>query len=84
MSGVSKRKCIAAGRDVQLPWGAINREDRTRRLIHGLVKQTQFCVSFFRSMVTKKELSNSSKLSIFESVFVPIPPYRWPRILGND
>jgi len=34
----------AAGREVQVPWNGI--QGRTKRLIHGLVKQMQFCVSF--------------------------------------
>ena len=43
-----ERKCTAAGGDVQVPWGGIYewRKSEKRDLIHGLVKQTQFCVSF--------------------------------------
>jgi len=42
------------------------------RLIHGLVKQAQFCASFYHFVVTKRELSNTAKLSVFKSVFVLI------------
>jgi len=42
-----------------------------RRLIHRLVKLTQFCVSFI-ALWTKWELSNTAKLSDFRSLFVPI------------
>jgi len=45
-----------------------------RRLIHGLVKLTQFCVNFI-SVATKREISNTVKLSVFKSIFVPILTY---------
>jgi len=34
--------------------------------------QTQFCVSFISFVVTKREFSNTEKLLVFKSVFVPI------------
>jgi len=40
-----------------------------RRLIHGLLRE------FYRPVVTKWELSNTAKLSVFKSVFVPILTY---------
>ena len=43
-----------------------------RRLIHGMLKLMQFCVSFFRSVVTKRELSNSPKLWVVKAAFVLI------------
>jgi len=46
----------------------------TRRLIHGLVKLTQFCVSFI-TLRSKRKLSNAVKLSAFKSVFVLILTY---------
>ena len=44
-------------------------------MIYRLVELTQFWVSFFRSVVTKRELSNTAELSVFKSVFVPILSY---------
>jgi len=44
-------------------------EGETRRLIHGLVKQLR---ELYRSVVTKQEVSNNAKLSVFKSVFVAI------------
>jgi len=45
----------------------------TKILIHGLVKQTQFRVIPMNSVVvTQRELSNTAKLSVYKSVFVPI------------
>ena len=53
-----------------------------RRLIHGLVKLTQFCVSFIALWAQNGEFSNAAKLSVFKSTFVPI--LTWSSILGND
>ena len=41
----------------------------TKELMHGLVKQTQLCVSFKCSVVTKRELTNTAKFSVFKWVF---------------
>jgi len=41
----SKQQNTAASRELQVPWGSINVTEGGR-LIHGLVKQTQLCVSF--------------------------------------
>jgi len=41
---------------------------------YGLVKLTQFCMSSI-AVVTKRELSNTAKLSVFKSVFVQILTY---------
>jgi len=43
----------------------------TKRLIHGFRKQTQFCVSFV-ALWWKRELSKTTKISLFKSVFIPI------------
>jgi len=51
-----------------------DRRRSTRRLIHGLVKLTQFCVSFI-TLRSKRKLSNAVKLSAFKSVFVLILTY---------
>jgi len=47
----------------------------TRKLIHGLVKHTQFFCELNRSLITKREISNAAKLSVIKSVFVPILTY---------
>ena len=61
----SKRQYTEVGGEVQLPWRGIH---EWRKAEQGgwcrLVKQTQFCVP--------RELSNTAKLSVFKSVFVPI------------
>jgi len=50
-------------------------EGGTTRLIHGLVKVNAVLREFYCSVVTKRELSNIAKLSVFKSVFVPILTY---------
>jgi len=69
----NERQYTAAGGEVQVPRGGFTSDGRrsARRLIHGLVKLTQFCVSFI-ALWTKREPSNTAKLSVFTSVFVPI------------
>jgi len=47
----------------------------SRRLIHGLVKLTQFCVNFIALWAQNREFSNAAKLSVFKSTFVPILTY---------
>jgi len=72
----SERQYTRAGGEVQVPRGGFTSDGRRsgRRLIHGLVKLTQFCVSFI-ALLTKREPSNTAKLSVFTSVFVPILTY---------
>jgi len=43
-------------------------------MIHGFVKETQLCVSF-AICGDKTEHSNTAKLSVYKSVFVPIFTY---------
>ena len=45
------------------------------RLIGELAELTLFCVSFIALAATKQELSNTAKLSVFNSIFVPILTY---------
>jgi len=72
------RQCMrqVSGGEVQVPRGGFTSDGRrsARRLIHRLVKLTQFCVSFI-ALWTKREPSNTAKLSVFTSVFVPILTY---------
>jgi len=57
-------------------------EGGTRRLIHGLVKPTQSFIAL--SVVTQRELSNTAKLSVFKSVFVPILTYGHESMLMTE
>jgi len=66
---VAKFKYLKVVQYLRVTWGG------ARRSLHGLVKQTQFSVSFYRSVMTKRELSNTAKLAVFKSVFVPILRY---------
>ena len=45
------------------------------RLIRELAELSLFCVSFIALAATKQELSNTAKLSVFNSIFVPILTY---------
>jgi len=49
-------------------------EDRTRRLTHGFgVGKTNVILrELYRSVVKKRELSNTANLSVYTPVFVPI------------
>jgi len=49
------------------------------RLIRGLVKQTQFCVNFI-ALVTKRQLSNTAKLSVHNPGLFRSSPM----VLNND
>ena len=55
-----------------LGWHLRVTESVRKKLIHGWVKGMQFYVSFYCSVVTKRELSNTAKFSVFKSVFFPI------------
>jgi len=54
-----------------------------RRLIHGLVNQTDLH-ELYRSVATKLELSNITKLSVFKSVCVAIFTYGHESWLMTD
>jgi len=62
-------------RSSTLGWHLRVAEGGARRLKHGLVKQTQFCVSFIALWPQNGRLSNTARLSVFKSVFVPILIY---------
>jgi len=72
----SERQYTSAGGEVQVPRGVFTSDGMqgAKRWIHRLVKLTQFCVSFI-ALWTKRDLSNTAKLSVFISVFVPILTY---------
>jgi len=54
-----------------LGWYLRVTEGGARRLIHGKINLRKF----YRSVVTKLELSNTAKLPVFKSVVVPILTY---------
>jgi len=55
----------------------------TKILIHGLVKQTQFCASFIALWSQNREISMTAKLLVFKSVFVPILSKEQTTEVGN-
>jgi len=70
----SERQYTAAGREVQAPRSGIfasggrwNEEIDTR-----IGNANAVLRELYRSVITKRELSNTTKLSVFKSVFVPI------------
>jgi len=58
-------------------------EGRTRRLIHGLVKQMQFCVSFFALWSQNGSFQTPQRCQFYWSLFQSLPIV-WSKILGND
>jgi len=57
-------------------WLSTSEGRRNRKLINGLVfKANAVLRELYRSVVTKRELSNTAKLLVFKSVFVPIFTY---------
>ena len=50
-------------------------EGRTRRLIHGNGKANAVLCEVYRSVIAKRELSSTEKLSFFKSVLVPMLTY---------
>ena len=70
----SQRQYTAAGGEVKYLGVVFPSGGRRRRLIHGLVKPTQLCV-FYCSVVRKQELSDTAKLLVLKSVFIPILTY---------
>jgi len=48
---------------------------RNKKIDTRVVEANPFLREFHRSVVTKRELSNTAKLSVFKSVFVPILTY---------
>ena len=66
--------CSRCRRSNTLEWYSRVVEVRTKILIHGLVKQTQFCLSFV-ALWSQTGDSKTAKLSVFKSVFVPMLVY---------
>jgi len=82
---INPRQCVLQASDntlqqverlSNLTWYLRVTEGRTRRLLHGLVKQTQFCVLRALSLCGDKNGSfKHRKAAGFKSVFVPILTY---------
>jgi len=63
-----------------LRWYSRATESRTTRLINGFGKANAVLHELYHSVVTKRDLSNTAKVSALKSVFVAISPM----ILSND
>jgi len=63
-----------------LRWYSRATESRTTRLINGFCKANAVLHELYHSVVTKRGLSNTAKVSALKSVFVAISPM----ILSND
>jgi len=70
----SERHHTAAGEDVQVPRAGIYvwRKAETQEIDTRIGKDNAVRRELYRSVVTKRELSNTVKLSVFKSIFVPI------------
>ena len=65
----NEQQCTARGGEVQVPWGGTYEWRKAKR------KDNTVLHELYRSVVTKWELSNTTKLSLFKLVFVPILTY---------
>jgi len=72
MFAASERQCTAAGGKSKY-LGLVFTSDWRRT--EEIDKANAVLCEFHRSVVTKRELSNNAKLSVFKSVCVPILPY---------
>jgi len=70
----SERQYTAAGGEVQVPRGGIYewRKAEPQDMDTRIGKANAFLRDLYRSVAPKRELSNTAKLSVFKSVFVPI------------
>jgi len=69
----SERKYTAAGGDVQVPSGGIRSDgSRNKEIDTRVSKANAVLCELYCSVVIKWELTKTAKLSIFESVHVPI------------
>jgi len=68
-----EQKYTVAGGDVQAPWGGIQSDRSRNKGIDTRIGKGNACLrGLYCSVVTKRELSEIEKLSVFKSVFVPI------------
>ena len=69
----SEQKYTAAGGDVQVTCGGIHKWRKSEQRVDTRIgKANAFLRELYCSVVTKRELSETSKLSVFKLVFVPI------------
>ena len=70
----SEQKYTAVGGDFQTPYGVVFTSDgsRNKGIDIRIGKANAFLREHYCSVVTKWELSETTKLSVFKSVFVPI------------
>jgi len=73
----SERQYTAAGGDVQVPRGGIYlwRKAEPQEIDTRIGKVNAVLCELHRSVLTKRELSSTAKLSVFKSIFVPILTY---------
>ena len=73
----SERQYTAVGGDVQVPSGGIYewRKAERQEIDTTIGKASAVLREFYRSVGTKRELSNTAKLLVFESILVPILTY---------
>jgi len=76
-SACGKQHYTAAGGDVQVPRGGIYvwRKAEPQEIDTRIGEANEVLRELYRSVVTKRELSNTVKLSVFKSIFVPILTY---------
>jgi len=74
---VTSEQQYTAGRDVQVPRGGIYvwRKAEHQEIDARIGKAIAVLRELYRSVATTRELSNTAKLSVFKSIFVPILTY---------
>jgi len=85
VSAASARQYTAAGRELQVTWVVCTSDGRWDKEIDTWISwaNTVLC-ELHRSVVTKRELSNTAKLSVFKSIFVPTAdphPWSWTLVM---
>jgi len=71
-----KRQNTEAGREIQVPWDDIHQWRKAeQRDWYRIGKTNAVLRDFFRFVITKRELSNIAKLSVFRPVFVSLLTY---------
>jgi len=73
----SERQYTSAGGNVQVPRGGIYvcRKAEPQEIDTRIGKTNAVLRELYRSVATKRELSNTAKLSVFKLIFVPILTY---------
>ena len=78
MYAASEQQYTAAGKEIQVPKGGIyvTSDGRWSEEVDTRIgKANAVLRELYRSVVTKRELSNTAELSVFKSVYVPILTY---------